>query len=165
MQRPTEDRYLQSKSELIGKLVILFGGRAAEKIFFDDISTGASNDLSRATELARSMVTQFGMADPPGLATFEKTPSPFLPGSFQTLEKEPPYSDTTAREIDCAVRVLLQSAFERSCQVVEGNRAALEKAAKVLLEKETLSLEELLEITGPVPVSDTAEPNEMLTAA
>ena len=106
IQRPTEDRFLMSRRELADKMAVLLGGRAAESIFFDDVSTGSADDLAKATDIARSMVTRYGMDEKLGMVTLERERSPFLrvPGEWTGGRRE--FSEDTAREIDCAVRAL-----------------------------------------------------------
>ena len=114
IQRPTEDRFLMSKQELMNKMAILLGGRAAETLVFDETSTGASDDLAKATDIARSMVTRYGMDEKLGMVSLESERSPFLqmPGELATVRRD--YSEETAHEVDCAVRDLITTAFERA---------------------------------------------------
>ena len=138
LQRPTEDRYLMTTGELADKMAVLLGGRAAEQLVFAEVSTGAADDLVKVTEIARSMVTRYGMHDDLGNIVYEEPRRTFLdaPGL------EPParnYSEDTARAIDKAVRQLVDTAFRRSVQLLEARRPALEAGARRLLEKETLT--------------------------
>jgi len=143
-QMPTEDRYLMTKSEILQRLSVLLGGRAAEEIIFDDISTGAYDDLKRATEMARSMVTEFGMSDALGLVTFEtRRNSPFLGTSFPSRNE---YSEEKAREIDEEVARIIEEAHERARTILLEKREALEEVARVLLKKEVIEGQELREI-------------------
>jgi cell division protease FtsH len=151
MQRPTEDRFLMTRDELEGKLTVLLGGRAAEDVAFGHLSTGAADDLSRATDIARSMVTRYAMVPELGHSTYEEDPVSFLgraaPGLGGRL-----YSEATAREIDCAVRQLVDTAFARARSLLAANRPVLEKAASELLARETLAEAELRELfAGLVP--------------
>ena len=138
MQRPTEDRFLMTREELEGKLTVLLGGRAAEHLVFGHLSTGAADDLARATDIARNMVTRYAMVPELGHSTYEEEPGPFLgraaPGLGGRL-----YSEATAREIDCAVRALVDAAFARAREILAANRPVLEKAGGLLLERETLA--------------------------
>jgi cell division protease FtsH len=145
IQRPTEDRYLMSRDELENKMAVLLGGRVAETLVFDDISTGAADDLAKATDIARSMVTRFGMSEKLGLATYEDGAPPFLPGAAVPF-RERQFSEETAREIDCAVRELLNRCFDTARDILAENRRALDDGARALLEKETLTGEELPQI-------------------
>ena len=150
IQRPTEDRFLMSREELAKKMAVLLGGRAAEQLVFDEVSTGAADDLSRATDIARSMVTRFGMGEKLGLATYESEPSPFLNMTAGFQQRQ--FSEETAREIDCAVRGILGEAFSRATKILTRNRAALEKGARDLLQKETLNATELPAVEMEVDV-------------
>jgi len=143
IQRPTEDRFLMSRSELENKMAVLLGGRAAERLVFDELSTGAADDLSKATEIARSMVTQYGMSDALGEVTYEKARPTFLDQGGFALPAEKEFSEQTAREIDCAVRDLLAEASEKARGILETYRRQLEQGAALLLERETLTREEI----------------------
>jgi cell division protease FtsH len=142
MQRPTEDRFLMTSEELQEKMAVLLGGRAAEKLVFDHLSTGAADDLAKVTDIARTMVTRYGMVPELGHMSYESQSPAFLgegPSAFRTRD----YSDDTAREIDTAVRAMVQSAFDKALAILSEERDALEKGAKQLLEKETLGEAEL----------------------
>ena len=142
MQRPTEDRYLMVKDELEKKMAVLLGGRAAEHIIFNHLSTGAADDLNKVTEIARSMVTRFAMEPQLGHVTYDNEPmgmlGPGLPGMTRR-----DYSNETAREIDAAIRRIVEQAFTRARAILDRNRTVLEDAARLLLEKETLVEAEL----------------------
>jgi cell division protease FtsH len=145
MQLPTEDRYLMTKTELEDRMAVMMGGRVAEELTFNEISTGAQNDLYRATDVARSMVREYGMSEKLGPITFERERRPlFLDAMMPPGSKD--YSEATALEIDQEVAVLVQRAYQRAKDVLEKEREVLEKAAKILLEKEVLEGEELREI-------------------
>jgi len=141
IQRPTEDRFLMSSFELKNKMAVLLGGRAAEAMIFSDISTGAADDLAKATDIARGMVTRYGMAEALGQMAYEAEPHQFL-GTGQ-LGVERKYSEETAHKIDIAVSELVDEAFKNATEILLEKRATLEKAASALLEKETLSGEQL----------------------
>jgi cell division protease FtsH len=143
-QLPTEDRYLMTRSELLARIYVLLGGRVAEEMIFGDISTGAQNDLQKATEIARTMVTQFGMSERLGLVALEgpRTP-PFLPVPTPA-QKE--YSDETARMVDEEIKKLLNDAHVKVRDLLGVHRQALEELAKLLLEKEVVDRPELLAI-------------------
>ena len=130
-----------SRHELENKMAVLLGGRAAEALVFEEISTGASDDLNKATEIARDMVTRYGMDDSLGHATYEDEPSQFL-GDMR-MPRERRYSEETATAIDNAVRKLIARAFERAGGILRMHRTLLDETAKRLLEKETLLGEEL----------------------
>jgi cell division protease FtsH len=141
-QQPAEDRYLMTRAELLDRLDVLLGGRVAEEIIFGDVSTGAHDDLQRASDLARHMVTQYGMSDELGLATFEKPQPPlFLNGA---VAGERPYSEEPARTIDREVRKLLADAHIRVRETLSEQRAVLETLAKSLIEKEVVDREALM---------------------
>ena len=147
IQRPIEDRFLMTSGELENKMAVLLGGRAAEQLIFQEISTGAADDLMRATDIARSMVTRYGMDATLGLATWEAEPSTFLqmPG-FGNGRR---HSEETAREIDVAVRGILDRALTRASDILTRNRRALERGAQDLLGRETLSGDELPALDEP----------------
>ena len=154
MQLPTEDRYLMTKTELEDRMAVMLGGRAAEELVFQEISTGAQNDLYRATEIARSMVREYGMSEKLGPITFERERRPlFLEGIMPTPSKD--YSEATAQEIDQEVADLVNRAHQRAREVLEARRPTLEKVGKILLEKEVLEGQELRQIfnstTPPQP--------------
>jgi len=155
MQRPTEDRYLMSQDELENKMIVLFGGRAAEHLIFERVTTGASDDIQKATEIARSMVTQYGMHEKLGQMTYEERQPTFLDGV--PVERRH-YGDDTAREIDCAVREALHQAFDRAVRILRVNRAILESAAARLLEEETLDQAQLAELIGGAKLPSDLRP-------
>jgi cell division protease FtsH len=141
IQRPTEDRFLATREELEAKMAVLLGGRAAEKLVFGHLSTGASDDLSRVTEIARAMVTRYAMVPELGAVAYETEPQGFLAGVPQQPRRL--YAEATAREIDEAIRELLARADARAMRILEENRALLEEGARELLVKETLAEGEL----------------------
>ena len=151
MQRPTEDRFLIKQSELENRLAVLLGGRAAEMLFYAEVSTGASDDLARATAIARDMVARFGMAKTLGPVTYEPERSSFLSG--QTPAWQPRnYSEGTAEQIDRAVKELVEDAFRTATSIVERHRDLLEQGARELLAKETLGQSELDKIRAQIAV-------------
>jgi cell division protease FtsH len=139
-QMPTEDRYLLRKSELLDRIDVYLGGRVAEELVFGDVSTGAQDDLQRATDLARHMVTQYGMSERLGLATFEQ-PGSALYAAPGVQRKE--YSERTARLIDADISRLLDEAHERVRATLRERRKLLETLAHALLAKETVDREAL----------------------
>jgi len=141
MQRPTEDRFLISTADLKNKMAVLMGGRAAEKLIFNEISTGAADDLDKVTEIARQMVTRFGMTEALGQSVYEPQRQAFL-GEAALGMKTKEYSEETAREIDVAIRALVDEAFKRATGVLKKRRKDLNKGAKLLLEHETLTPED-----------------------
>ena len=147
IQRPTEDRYLMTSDELKDKMTSLLGGRAAEVLVFNKLSTGAADDLDKATDIARSMVTRYGMDKTLGLATYADEPSPYLGDIGVPRLQMHAYSEETAAEIDKAVLVLISEAFELATEILSRNRTMLDETAEKLLEQETLSSDEL-----PTPI-------------
>ena len=140
-QQPTEDRYLMTRAELLDRLDVLLGGRVAEEIIFGDVSTGAHDDLQRASDLVRHMVTQYGMSDELGLGTFERPrTAPFLGGPGPG-DRE--YSEDTARLIDAEMRRLLEAAHLRVQTTLKEKRNLLEVLAKMLIEKEVVDRDAL----------------------
>ena len=135
MQRPTEDRYLMTRGELEDRMAVLLGGRAAEVIVFDHLSTGAADDIARATDIARAMVTRYGMVDGIGHVVYQREPAGFLGADHPGLRL---YAEETAREIDCAVRGIVGRAFERARTTLTERRDVLEDGARLLLARETL---------------------------
>ena len=148
LQRPTEDRFLLSRNELENRMAVLLGGRAAEALALEEVSTGAADDLNKATDIARSMVTRFGMHDKLGQVTYETPRQTFLSEDALAHFAEREFSEETAREIDCAVRELVGSAFEKALDILRQYRQQLDQGAKLLLEKETLTREELPVLQG-----------------
>ena len=154
IQRPTDDRFLMTKGELEDKIAVLLGGRAAEKLVFDRFSTGAADDLAKATDIARSMVARFGMDDELGGVSYESDRSAILgPVEGQTyLERK--YSEATAQRIDVALKRVIDRAFARSLTLLRANRAVLNEGAQRLLEAETLeedALRQLAKKLSPQP--------------
>jgi cell division protease FtsH len=148
LQRPTEDRFLMTREELENKMAVLLGGRAAEEIIFSHLSTGAANDLSKVTEIARSMVMRYGMVKTLGHVAYENEPAGFLNNNISQKQ----FSETTAREIDVAVRDIVEKAYAKALAILKRERAALERWAQKLLDKETLheaDLEELRRAVAP----------------
>ena len=155
IQRPTEDRYLMTCEELEYKMAALLGGRAAEMLVFNKLSTGAANDLDKATDIARSMVMRYGMDETLGLATYAEEQAPYLATGGMPQFQSRVYSEKTAREIDEAVRNRIGIAFELATAILEENRQLLEQTSEKLLKKETLSVDEL-----PKPVWGKHTPAE-----
>lgn len=148
MVMPTEDKYSTSRNELLDRLVYSMGGRIAEEIVFHDPSTGASNDIQKATDIARKMVTEYGMSARVGavrLTTDESDPMTRLGGGAQRE-----YSEETAKAVDAEVSMLLDTANQEAWQILNENREVLDELAKRLLEKETVLEKELEEIFAPV---------------
>jgi cell division protease FtsH len=140
MQRPIEDRFLMRRDELENRLTILLGGRAAELLCSPSVSTGAADDLQKATEIARHMVTRFGMEPDLGAVAYESESSPFL-APVAGVAAPRWYSETTASRVDAAVHRLIDESLERAKAILQDNRDLLDATAKTLLEKETLGEE------------------------
>src|SRR6185437_2861915 len=138
IQRPTEDRFLMTRQELENKMAVLLGGRAAETIVFGELSTGAADDLQKVTDLARSMVTRYGMTTELGQVVYETEPHSFLGGpADRPLPGERHYSEETAREIDAAIKSIVDESFRRTVTLLKTQRETLERGARLLLEHET----------------------------
>jgi cell division protease FtsH len=147
MQVPTEDRFLMTRTELLAKIASLLGGRAAEEMIFQDISTGAHNDLAKATDIARSMVTEYGMSEKAGQVYYKSEPHAMFmqPGRNRTATGE--YSDETARLIDEEVRNIIDQQYTLAMKLLDEKRDILEEAMIELLDKEKIEgsyLEELI---------------------
>lgn len=142
LQLPTEDRFLMTKSELENKVAVLLGGRIAEETIFGEASTGAQNDLLKATDIAKSMVKAYGMSEKLGTITLERERQPqFL--QLPVASEKGDYSEETAREIDCEVRRIIDEQYGRVRQLLETKKAVLQKGAKLLLEREVITGAEL----------------------
>ena len=152
MQLPTEDRYLMSKTELLNKIATLLGGRAAERTIFNEISTGAHNDLAKATDIARSMVIEYGMSERLGQVYLKgETAAQFLqPG----LHHQSEHSDETSRMIDEEIRKIIDEQYQVALDILKNKRDSIEKAVTILLDKEKITGEELKRIMDEV---DTIE--------
>ena len=142
MQLPTEDRFLMTESELKNRIAILLGGRAAEEVIYGEVSTGAQDDLRKATDIAKSMIKAYGMSEKLGQVSLERDRQSIF---LQTGPSQTPgdYSEQTSREIDCEVRLLIDGQYERARDLIKAQEATLRHAAQVLLEKETITGEEL----------------------
>lgn len=138
IQRPSEDRLLMTHRELSQKIAVLLAGRAAEKIVFNELSTGAADDLVKASDLARNMVTRFGMDEKLGYVAFDTSPQKFLEGAMGVTSTTQRASENTLRRIDEAIAEIVMAGFARACAILNANRLVLERGAKELLEKETL---------------------------
>ncbi|BBK41896.1 ATP-dependent zinc metalloprotease FtsH [Allostella vacuolata] len=149
IQRPTEDRFLMTRKELEDKMAVLLGGRAAEWVVFHNLSTGAADDLAKVTDIARAMVTRYGMSERLGHVALERDQRSYLtPEQFIGGPRPHEYGAHTADTIDEEVRTTVQSAFERTVALLEARRELLERSARRLLEKETLGEAELRALTG-----------------
>ncbi len=159
MQVPTEDRFLMRKTELLNKIATLLGGRAAEEIVFGDISTGAHNDLAKATDIARSMVKEYGMSGSIGQVYFARERRPlFLETGTQGSGE---YSEATAQMIDKEIKEVISAQYSKAVEILRGKRDLLDKASVVLLEKEKIEGKDLMGLMGiPETVAPKAETTE-----
>ncbi|HTP76792.1 MAG TPA: ATP-dependent zinc metalloprotease FtsH [Rhizomicrobium sp.] len=157
MQRPIEDRFILDRTELFNRIAVLLGGRAAESLVFEQVSTGASDDLARATELARSMIVRFGMVSELGQVSYETESAPMLGG--QASWRPRTYGDETAAAIDRALKDLIQSAFETARGVLSHNRQLLEDGAAELLAHETLVQSDLEKIAARLVKAPSSPPS------
>jgi cell division protease FtsH len=148
-QQPTEDRYLMTRAELLDRLDVLLGGRVAEELVFGDVSTGAQDDLQRATDMARHMVARYGMSEALGLATFEAPRQALFLNVPSMAQRE--YSEETARRIDAEIEKLLKAAHGRVRETLNAKRAVLEALAKKLIEKEVLDRDTLTRLIAEAP--------------
>ena len=143
-QQPTEDRYLLTRPELLDRLAVLLGGRVAEELVFGEVSTGAQNDLQRATDIARSMVAEYGMSDRLGLVTYESPRQPMFPPDGYSPNKT--YSETKATQIDEEISTVMELAHQRVRDILSGRRKVLDDLAHLLSEKEIVQGAELREM-------------------
>jgi cell division protease FtsH len=149
IQRPTEDRFLMTREELENKMAVLLGGRAAEWVIYSHFSTGAADDLAKVTDIARAMVTRYGMSERLGHVTLEREQHSYL-GVEQLygLPARHEYGETTATAIDAEVQAIVERAFQRTVALLEERRELLERSARRLLEEETLDAEQLSALVG-----------------
>jgi cell division protease FtsH len=156
MQLPLEDRYLMTRTDLQSQLSVLLGGRSAEEIAFNEISTGAQNDLQRATDIARAMVTEFGMSDSLGAVNYDGHRQPaFLDNPFGRERGN--YAEETAVKIDAEVKRILTEAHETARKILRDHRGILDTLSERLLEKEVIESDELKAIMaemGSLPPRD-----------
>ena len=161
MQLPLEDKYLMTRSDLLSQLSVLLGGRSAEEIAFDEISTGAQNDLMRATDIARAMVTEFGMSDALGVVNYDGHRQPaFIENPF--ARERGNYAEETALKIDTEIKRILTEAHDKARQILRDHRDVLDRLSARLLEKEVIEADELKAIMGaPSPKDPDAVPVEI----
>ena len=153
MQVPEEEKYLMSQKEMEEELVVLFGGRAAEFVKFDSVTTGASNDIERATQMARSMVTMYGMSEKFGLMGLESIENRYLDGRAVLN-----CGDETAGEIDKEVMRILKEAYAKAVELLKDNMEALDRISAYLIENETITGKEFMDIFNKVRVENGQEP-------
>jgi cell division protease FtsH len=144
MQLPTEDRYSMDREHLLQNISVLFGGRIAEEIFMGQMTTGASNDFERATEMARRMVTQWGMSDAMGPMVYGENDGEIFLGRSVTTHKN--VSETTMQKVDAEIRRIIDEQYALARRLIEENREKIEVMAKALLEWETLDAEQIGDI-------------------
>jgi cell division protease FtsH len=157
-----------TRAELEHKMAGLLGGRAAEQLVFDEISTGAADDLAKATDIARAMVLRYGMSEALGNVAYDRDRSPFLQPNFP-VPQERNYSEDTAHAVDNAVRSFVDRAFEQASAILRRNRGLLDRTAAALLETETLSEPEIArvkqEIVAVPALPSVADKPEIAAAA
>ncbi len=162
MALPEDDRMLMSRKKLMAEMVGLLGGRAAEALVFDDITSGASNDLERVTRLARAMVTRLGMSSQMGTMVFGQKEELIFLG--REISEQRDYSEAVAEEIDSEVRLLVNNAYDLARKVLNTYRAELDAVARRLLELETISRDEFERIFPPPNPKTSGTPIPLLTA-
>jgi len=154
MSVPEEEKYLMSKEEMLDELVGLFGGRAAEEVVFGSVTTGASNDIERATSIARSMITMYGMSDRFGLVTLESIQDRYLDGRAVMN-----CSEATGAQIDEEVQKILRESYAKSLEIIRGNREVLDEIAAFLIERENITGKEFMDIFRKYKKEDEQEPD------
>jgi cell division protease FtsH len=166
MQLPIEDKHSYTRDSLTDRIAVLMGGRAAEEIIFNTMTTGAGNDIERATEMARKMVCEWGMSDKLGPVSFGKKDEQIFLGRDMATHKD--YSESTAVEIDNEIRRIVDENHTKVKTLLQENIEQLHKIAQALIEKETLGAEEINEIMGlpvntekPLPRTEEIELNEL----
>jgi cell division protease FtsH len=164
MSLPQEDRYLHSKSEFADKIAGMLGGHVAEEIVFGDTTTGASNDIEKATNLARAMVTQYGMSEKLGPLTFGKKEEMIFLG--REISEQRNYSDEVAAKIDAEVREIIDQAYDRARAALTEQREVLDRLAGLLIEKETIEADEFEGLFDGVlpPRADSPTPRRLVPA-
>ncbi|UFN50926.1 ATP-dependent zinc metalloprotease FtsH [Roseomonas sp. OT10] len=159
IQRPTEDRFLMTREELENKMAVLLGGRAAEWIVFRHLSTGAADDLAKVTDIARAIVTRYGMTERLGHVALERDRRSLLATEQPYYgPQERSYSDETAAAVDEEVRRIVDDTFDRTVALLRERQPLLERSAKLLLEKETLDETDLRALAGPAPAMPMPAP-------
>jgi len=159
MQLPTEDRYSQDRERLLSMIAVLFGGRIAEELFMNQMTTGASNDFERATEIARRMVTQWGMSDELGTMVYGENEGEIFLGRSVTTQKN--VSESTMQKVDEEIRKIIDQQYAVARKLIEDNRDKVEAMAKALLELETIDSDQIADIMAgkpPRPPKPTSAP-------
>ncbi|MDH4285137.1 MAG: cell division protein FtsH, partial [Gallionellaceae bacterium] len=149
MQLPTEDRYSQDRDRLLNTITVLFGGRIAEEIFMHQMTTGASNDFERATDMARRMVTQWGMSDELGPMVYGENEGEIFLGRSVTTHKN--ISEATMQKVDAEIRRIIDQQYGLARKLIESNSSKVEAMAHALLEFETLDAEQIEDIMSDKP--------------
>jgi cell division protease FtsH len=162
MALPEDDRMLMSRKKLMADIVGLLGGRAAESLVFDDITSGASNDLERVTRLARAMVTRLGMSSQMGTMVFGQKEELIFLG--REISEQRDYSEAVAEEIDSEVRLLVNNAYRKALEMLNTYRVELDAVASRLLELETISRDEFERIFPPPFPKTSGTPVPLLAA-
>ena len=158
MQRPEEEKYLNKKDEMLADLVSFFGGRAAEEVKFNSVTTGASNDIEKATSIARSMITRYGMSEKFGLTGLERAANQYLDN--QTVLD---CSEVTQAEVDKEITAMLKKAYKEAKDMLTANRSILDHIAAFLIEKETITGKEFMEILRKVQAEEAQKNSEIQT--
>jgi cell division protease FtsH len=156
IQRPTEDRFLMTREELENKIAVLLGGRAAEKLIYGHLSTGAADDLVKATDIARAMVARYGMDADLGHVSYDSERPGFLGTGDASSWLNRRYSEATAERMDQKVREVVDGVFKRTVTLLEANRDLLEQSAQDLLQRETLDEPDLVAIAAKVRRTERA---------
>ena len=161
LQLPEEDRFLMSKSELMNRIAILLSGRVSEEIVFDDVTSGAANDLERATQTARQMVTQLGMSEAIGLVKLGNKREEIFLG--RDISEDRNYSEEVAYKIDQEVKAIIDTCYETAKEILTARRELMDKIAGVLLEKEVIEAEEFdrLMNEGTTPTASVEPQTDM----
>jgi cell division protease FtsH len=149
MQLPEQDRYSQDRERLLNMIAVLFGGRIAEEVFMHQMTTGASNDFERATEIARRMVTQWGMSDVLGPMVYGENEGEIFLGRSITTHKN--VSETTMQKVDGEIRRIIDEQYSLARRMLEENRDKVEAMAKALLEYETIDADQINDIMAGLP--------------
>jgi cell division protease FtsH len=157
-QRPDADRYNYPESYLRSRIIGILGGRAAEEVVYGTRTTGAENDIEQATNIARGMVTRWGMSDQLGMVQLAPKQNPYL-GGVEGYGASKPFSDETARAIDLEVQRIISDSHDEAKRLLLLHRRELDALAAALLERETLDESEILEVTGLSPAPSAEAPN------
>ena len=164
IQRPLEDRFLMDRAELMNRMTVLLGGRAAESLVFEEVSTGAADDLAKATDIARSMVVRFGMDPKLGQVAYEPEAASLLGMPAGADWRPRHYGEETAGAIDTAVRGLLDTSFQKAVSILTANRTLLDQAAAELLSKETMSGDDVQGVSAQLAPAETVGKGPALAA-